>query len=89
MSSNGSYYCHTISPRWKGKKYAVDRIEEEGSWSLPYSATNHFRNELVLRNSRTVYSLCIAQDSQKMVLWSSWGDPDDCIDLVYEKVEEK
>jgi hypothetical protein len=90
VRSNGTYSCHIISPRWDSNKHVVDKIDEEGRWSLDYSPTNVFRNALVLRSSHdSVSSVWIAQDSQRMILWTSWSDPDESIDLVYEKVEER
>ncbi len=86
LHTNGSYSYHTIFPHWDGTKRAVNREDEVGQWSLDYSPTNHFKNALVLRSSRdAVSSLQIALDSQRMILWTFLGDPDDGIDLVYEK----
>jgi hypothetical protein len=85
VRSNGSYSCHMIFPRWESKRI-VDRADEEGQWSLDYRPTNRFKNTLVLRSSRDAdSSLYVATDSGRMVFWKSWGDPDDCIDLVFEK----
>jgi hypothetical protein len=87
LRSNNSYSFHTLSPRWDGGKRVVDRVDGEGQWSVTYSATNVFRNELVPRSSQyAVSSLYVALDSQTMILWTSWGDPDEGDDLVYEKV---
>ena len=88
VRGDSSYSCHSILfRRWDGKS-VIDRVDEEGHWSVDYSPTNHFKNALVLRSSRgAVSSLWIALDSHRMVLWSCWGDPDAGIDLVYEKVQ--
>jgi hypothetical protein len=86
VRSNASYTCHMIVPRWDGKR-VVDRADEEGQWSLDYSPTDHFKNRLVLRSSRGAgWSLYVGTDSGRMVLWKSWGDPDDGIDLVFQNV---
>jgi hypothetical protein len=75
--TNGTYKCHTIS-----------RADEEGHWSLQYNPNDHLKNALALRTSQDAISLLqIALDAQKMILWKSWGDPDEGVDLVYEKVE--
>ncbi len=86
IRTNGSYSSHAVLLRWDEKRHVVDRMDKEGQWSLRYQPTNFFKNTLELRNS---VDLWVAQDSQKMILWSSWGDPDDGIDLVYEKMQEQ
>ena len=78
-----------IFPRLIGKR-TVDREDEQGQWSLDYKPKNHFKNALVLRSSLdAVSSFNIALDSQKMIFWTSWEDPDQGIDLVFEKVREE
>jgi len=89
VRSNASYSCHMIFAGWDGKSRVVGRADAAGQWSLDYSSTSHFKNALVLRSDDAVSSLYIALDSRRMILWSSWGDPDDGIDLVFEKVREK
>ena len=90
LRSNNSYSFHTMSPRWDGSKRVVERVDSEGQWSVTYAATNVFRNELVLRSSQEAVSfLYVALDSQTMILWTSWGDPDEGVDLVYQKVREE
>ena len=90
LRSNNSYSFHTLSPRWEGSNGGVDRVDEEGQWSVTYSATEHFRNKLVLRSSQDAGStLNVALDSQTMILWRSWRDPDEGVDLVYQKVREE
>lgn len=90
VRSNGSYSFHTIFPRWDGARRVVDREDQEGRWSLDFSPKNHFKNALVFRSSRdAVSSIWIALDSQRMILWTFWDDPDEGVDLVYEKVQEK
>ena len=89
VRSNGSYSCHFISPRHDASR-RVDRDDDEGSWSLSYESKEHFKNKLVLSSDRSgISSLYIGLNSDRMVLWTYWGDPDDCIDLVFEKVREE
>jgi hypothetical protein len=85
VRSDGSYSSHLISFPW-GRKNTVEREDSQGKWSLDYSPTNDFKNSLILRSSRgAVSSLFVVLDSQRMVLWTYWGDPDAGIDLVFEK----
>lgn len=89
VRSNGSYFRHTISPGWDGSNRVVERRTEEGLWSLTYNTNDVFRNTLFLRSSSNSFSsVKVALDANRLVLWTHWGDPDDGVDLVYEKVSE-
>jgi hypothetical protein len=83
IRSNGAYSSHIIIDRKGARK------DEEGRWSLEYTPKAHFKNALVFRTSNAISSLSVALDSQKMILWRSWGDSDEGVDLVYEKLPEK
>ena len=86
VRSNGSYSSHTVSPRVSGSKHVVERTVEEGTWSLAYNRTNVHRNTLFLRTAQDGVSYVqIALNADRLVLWKSWDDPDDGIDLVFEK----
>lgn len=60
-------------------------VEKDGQWSLRYNPSDYYKNWLDFRFEDQVVSLSIASDSSGMVLWESWGDPDDGFDLVYRK----
>lgn len=62
---------------------------EEGLWSLTYNPNAVFKNTLdLLSSSNSFSSVNVTLDANRLVLWASWGDPDDGIDLVYEKASE-
>ena len=89
VSSNGSYFRHAISPQSNGSKRVVEMKTEEGLWSLTYNPNAVFKNTLdLLSSSNSFSSVNVALDANRLVLWASWGDPDDGIDLVYEKASE-
>lgn len=89
IRSNGSYSAHRLALRW-GETRQVDRWDESGKWSLDYESKRNFKNQILLRSTRDAGSfLWIAFHSERMVLWESWGDPDDGVDLVYEKAQKQ
>lgn len=89
LRSNLSYSLHTLRPSREGGR-RVDRVDSEGRWSVVYTATNHFRNQLILHSSQDAVSyLYVALDGETMVIWWYWGDPDAGDDLVFQKVREE
>ncbi len=87
VRTNGTYSSHTVLPRFTQSKHGGERTDQEGTWSLDYNQTNAYRNTLFFRTSQdSVSSVHIALDGDRLVIWESWGDPDDGIDLVFEKM---
>ena len=62
-------------------------VEKDGVWSARYDPRADFRNRLDFRFKDIAISMNVALDLEGMVLWESWGDPDQGIDLVYRKKE--
>lgn len=59
-------------------------VRKEGKWSLRYDSSDYYRHQLDFQfESEAVSRMSIASDSEGLVLWESWGDPDEGIDLVY------
>jgi hypothetical protein len=59
-------------------------VRKEGKWSLRYDSSDYYRHRLDFQfESEAVSRMSIASDSEGLVLWESWGDPDEGIDLVY------
>jgi hypothetical protein len=86
VRSDGTYSSHMISQGWNGSRPTAEREDQEGKWSLDYRPAELTKNALVFRTaSDAVSSIDIARDSHSMVLWSSWGDPDAGVDLVFRK----
>jgi hypothetical protein len=61
-------------------------VRKEGKWSLRYDSSDYYRHRLDFQfGSEVVSRMSIASDSEGLVLWESWGDPDEGIDLVYRQ----
>ena len=61
-------------------------VRKEGKWSLGYDSSDYYRHRLDFQfGSEAVSRMSIASDSEGLVLWESWGDPDEGIDLVYRQ----
>jgi hypothetical protein len=86
VRSDGTYSSHMISRGWNGSRTTAQREDQDGKWSLDFTPSGLSKNALVFRTaSDAVSSISIARDSQSMVLWRSWGDPDEGVDLVFRK----
>lgn len=86
LRTNGTYSCRMIAQSWSGTN-AVDVIEEEGTWSMDYDATDYYRNRVYFTRigNGGVWSIHVASDDGRMIFWTSWGDPDVGTDLVFER----
>ncbi len=63
-------------------------VEKEGEWSIRYDPSDQYKNRLDFRfQDEVVWLTSVASDSSGMVLWQSWGDPDEGVDLVYRKLQ--
>jgi|SRR5579883_973503 len=80
IHNDGTYYAHRPD-RSSGLPVSVSRIDSSGVLSLSYNSTNIFRNRLTLG----LQEFWIGKDGEKMIIWQSWGDPDEGVDMVYEE----
>lgn len=89
LRTNLTYSCRMVE-RVFGTSGKARIWQEEGTWSLYFNPRDfEGKNQLQLKTSQGgVSGLRIALDDGKMVLWGNWGDPDERIDLVFERTVE-